>query len=134
MSPVLWRVALEHLLKAPSLHLLGDFDASEVENRGGDVDIHGHAGGHDPRRNKPRIPNQQRDSVRRLVHETLVVPAVFAEEVAVVGGVDDQGVFGHPGGVEILENAPEVLVDANNSAVVVLDETLEDPVTPLLGV
>lgn len=79
------------------------------------------------------VTDQERYAERRFVHETLVVPAVFAQIEAVVGGIYDEGVRGLAGFVEVVQDAAESFVDADDVAVHVLNEALVDPVFALGG-
>ena len=81
-----------------------------------------------------RIAREQGDAQTGFVHKSLIVPAVLAEKVAVVGGVDDQGVFAQICRVQIVEYPAQVFVDPGDCAVAVHRIALVDPVPVLLGV
>ena len=54
--------------------------------------------------------DKQRRAQALFVHEPLVVPAMVAEEEALIGGVDDDGVIGEFFLVEVVEHAADVIV------------------------
>ena len=99
----------------------------EIQNRGRKIYVLHHVLVHAAARLQARIAHDQRHAQRRLVHKALVVPAVLAHEVAVVGGVDDERIVGQPALVQIVEHAAQVFIHAGRRAIVVLHESLVDP-------
>ena len=59
-----------------------------------------------------------------FVHEALVVPAVVAQEKALIGSVNDHGIVGDAIVFQVVEEAAYVVVDAGNPAQVVLYKSL----------
>ena len=107
------------------------FDAGQLEKSGREVDVEHHVGVAAAGLNGSRIAHKQRHAQRLLVHEALVVPAVVAEEEALVGGVDHDGVFGQALLIEPAQQAADVVVDTGDDAQVVLDVALVGPAAQL---
>ncbi len=79
------------------MHFDGDGEAGGGEDGGGVINVHDHGGRDVAGFGAARITDEEGDAEGGFVHEALVVPAVFAEVEAVVGGVDDEGVGGLAG-------------------------------------
>ena len=62
-----------------------------------------------------------------LIHEALVVEAQVAEIPAVVGRVDDDGVLGQSGPVEVIQDLADAVVHALHAGQVVLHVALVFP-------
>ena len=133
LAPVARILAAQERGQAAALHLLGWRDAGDVEEGLGEVDVLYEVlvDGTGLGRSGPAY--EQRHAQRLLVHPALVVPAVIAEIEALVGVVDDDGVLGEAGLVEIVEHAAEVLVDGSDAAEVVLDVALVAPADEILA-
>ena len=74
-----------------------------------------------------RPANEERRAEAFLVHEALVEPAMIAEEEALIGVVDDDGVVGDFVFVEVIEDAADVVIDGLNAAEIILDVDLIGP-------
>jgi len=122
----------EHLLQRTALHVGGDLQPGHVRERRGQVDVHGQHPGADARRNGFRVAHQQRRALALLVHETLVEPPVLAQEKALVGGVDDDRVVQLADLFQIIQQTPDILIDALDDGAVVLHVLLVFPARQLL--
>ena len=71
--------------------------------------------------------HHHRHAERFFVHKSLVEPAVFAEIEALVGGVDDDGVFVESCALEVVEDFANAFVDACHAAHIVLEVALVFP-------
>src|SRR5205807_8097511 len=78
--------------------------------------------------NDARVTHQERHPDRFLVHQTLVKPAVVAQEKALVGSINHDRVLRQTLGIQIIEHSADVVVQALDAAQIVLDVIL---VTPL---
>ena len=118
--------------KTLALHVVGDFDSGDVEEGLGEIevgnDIVVDRTGLDP----ARPADQQRRLERFFVHPAFVEPAVFAQIPALVGRVDDDGVVGQAGFVEVVEHATDAVIDALDAAQVVFHVALIFPPDDLL--
>ena len=92
MAPVVGRSPFEEGAEAAALDGCGRVDSSAVEDGGGEVDVGDQLSGDVAGFSPARIAREQGDAQAWFVHEALVIPAVCADEVTVVGGVDDEGV------------------------------------------
>jgi len=110
---------------ACALHGGGGVYAGEIEDRGGDVYVEDHLVADDAGVDAFRVADHHGDADGGLVHEALVEETPFAEEVTVVGAVDDGGVVHLVGGFEVGEDAAHVFVDGDYAGVVVLAELFE---------
>ena len=119
--------------EAFTLHLGGDGDVGGGEDGGGVVDVHDHGGGDLAGLDETGVADEEGDTEGGIVHEAFVVPAVFAEVEAVVRGVDDECVGGLAGLIELIQDAAEAFVDADDVSVHIFDEALVDPVLALGG-
>ena len=119
--------------EAFTLHLGGDGDVGGGEDGGGVVDVHDHGGGDLAGLDETGVADEEGDAEGGIVHEAFVVPAVLAEVEAVVRGVDDECVGGLAGLIELIQDAAEAFVDADDVAVHIFDEALVDPVLALGG-
>ena len=122
----------EHALQRTSLHVGGNLQPGHIDERRGQVDVHGQRLRADARRNGFRIAHQQRRALALLVHETLVEPPVLAQEKALVGGVDDDRVVQFADLFQIIQQTPDILVDALDDGAVVLHVLLVFPARQLL--
>ena len=104
---------------ARALHRSRHGYAAEFEERRREVDVqdhfvHGLALG-----KEPGVADEQGDAERFFVERPFVAEAVLAEVVAVVAGVDDDGVVGEAEFVEGLEQAAEIFVGSGDVAKIV---------------
>ncbi len=114
--------------EAPSLHVIRWLNARDIEQGAGEVEIAHHRVDHRASGDLRREPHQQRHPERFLVHEALVIPAVVAEEEALVGRVDHQRSPGQVFVIEEIEELAHVVIDRRHAAKVVLDVALVLPV------
>ena len=126
-TPVGGRLALEQGREARALDSGGRGDSGQIEDGGGVVDVDDGLFRDVAGLAATGITREQGDAQAWFVHEALVIPAVFADEVTVVGGVDDEGVVSEAFVVEIVEYPAEVFVDAGDGAVAVASVALVDP-------
>ena len=77
--------------------------------------------GHLAGRNLAGPRNDERGGYRRIVGRDLLVEAVLAETVTLIGGVDDEGVFQLAGGFERGEHAAYTFVDGEHTLVNLLN-------------
>ena len=126
-APVGGRRALEEREEAASLHAGGDGQAGGLEEGFGEIEVGNQilvgAAGLDG----SRPADEQRRARGFLENPAFVEPAVFAEEEALVGGVDDDGVGGQAGVVEVLQEAPDAVIQAFDAAEVVVHEAVVFP-------
>ncbi len=86
-TPILRWIAFEDRAEAPALHSLRDRDAGVIEHRWSEVDILHHVIDYFSLRLETRVAHKQRYPERGLIHKAFVVPAVLAQEKAVVRAV-----------------------------------------------
>ena len=70
------------------------------------------------------MADEHRHADRRFVHQSLVEQAVLAEEETIVAGVNDERVLTQACPDEIVQEPTDILIDAEQDAVVVLDQDL----------
>jgi len=99
--------------------------SGEIEDCGGDVYVEDHLVADDAGVDAFGVADHHGDADGGLVHEALVEETPLAEEIAVVGAVDDGGVVHLVGGFEVCEDAADVFVDGDEAGVVVLAELFE---------
>ncbi len=103
-----------------ALIAFGDGCAGPVEKRFGEVDVEDNIG-IDLALNGcrlARVVDDQRDAHRLIKVRPLALEAAFGEVVAVVGGVDDDGVFIEAKFFEFIDDASDFVVDTGDHAVV----------------
>ena len=120
-------MAFEVGAEAAALHFGGRGDAGVVEERRREIDVQHHVAVDGVGADGAGVAHEEGHAQGFLVHQALVEPAVIAEEEALVGGVDDDGVVGQAFGVEVIEQPADVVVDALDAAQVVLDVDLVGP-------
>ena len=91
--------------------------ARELQQRGQQVDV-GHRAGDAPALRPVRMAHDERDPRRPLEEAVLVPHAALAHHVAVVGGVDHDGVVGQTGPIEQRQQAADLVVDRADHPVV----------------
>ena len=118
--------------KGVALHISGDFCPCEVEEGGSVVDVlnEGLAGG--ARLDDLGPANDEGHFKGFFKHPTLVVPTMFAEVEALVGGVDDDGVFGESAGFELFKDDANAFIHGADGAKVVFDVALILPLVDFL--
>jgi len=110
---------------ACALHGGGRCYAGDVEDGGGDIYVEDHLIADDAGVDAFGVADHHGDADGGLVHEALVEETPLAEEIAVVGAVDDGGVVHLMSGFEVGEDATHVFVDGDEAGVVVLAELFE---------
>ena len=125
--PSFWGFAVEQGAHARSLEGFGDVDARVVEKGGGKVGVEDHVGVDTAGFDFFGIADDEGHAQRFFVHKTLVIPAVIAQEKALVRCVNDDGVVGEAFFVEIVEHAPDIVVDRGHTAQVVFYVALVFP-------
>ena len=80
----------------------------------------------------PAPRHDQRRAERLLVHETLVVETVFAQQESLIGGVDDQRVVHQAVFLQIVEHPADLVVHRTDRAAVIVYVTLVLPAQQLL--
>ena len=95
-APVRRRFPVDPGHEAPSLVAFRRGHAREVEQRGGDVDVEGHRAEDTPAQvlRHARVVDDQRDAQGFLIVRPFPGKSAFGHVVAVVGRVNDDGVFG----------------------------------------
>ena len=74
-----------------------------------------------------RPADEQRRARGFLENPALVKPAVFAEEKTLVGRIDDDGVGGEAGVVEVFQDAADIVIHALDAAEIVVHEAVVFP-------
>lgn len=115
------------------MHVGWDGCVGGVEQGGCDVDVLGECVGGGVRWDVSGPACDEGHAEGFFVHPSFVEPAFFAEEEALVGAVDDEGVVGEVGVVEVVEEAADVAIDASDDAEVVGDVALIFPAKDLGG-
>jgi len=100
-----------------ALHAGGSGNASEIEEGGSDVDVEDHLVADGAGFDALGVAEHERDAQGGLVHEALVEETPFAEEVAVIGAVEDGGVVEDALLFEMIEDAADVVVDGDETGV-----------------
>ena len=98
----------------------GDLESGEGEHGGGEVGGDDHAVG-GLATGLAWVVEEAGNAQRGFVHQPLSGEAVFAAEVAVVGGEEDDGVVGESAFLEFVHDAADAEVHAGDGAVVVAD-------------
>ena len=124
LRPVGGQLAAQQATQAAPLHVARHRRAGQVEEGGREVDVGGDRGAHAAGRDLARPAGHEGHLEGLLVHEALVVPAVLAEEEALVRGVDDQRVLGQALGVQPVQQPAHALVDGSDGAQVALEVAL----------
>ena len=125
-APVGGRFAAQQRDERTALHRGRDGQAGEVEEGGREVDVRHELRGDDARLDAGAA-REERDIQAGLIHEALVVEAEVAEIPAVVGGVDDDGVFREAGLVEVIEHLAHAIIHALHAGEVVVHVALVFP-------
>lgn len=110
-----------------ALHCLGSREAGGGEEGGGEVDVGYEFMGDGAGRDGLGVAGEEGHADGFFVHHAFVEPAVVAEEEALVGGVDDEGVVAEVVVIEIVEEAADVVVDGADAAEIVFDVELVGP-------
>ncbi len=118
--------------EAAALHEVRDRQAGEVEERRSEVDVGRELLRRDPGPD-PRTADEEWRAEPRLIHEPLVVESEVAEVPAVVRGVEDVGVGGEAGPVEIVEDLADAVVEPLDAGEVVPHVPLVLPADELLA-
>ena len=119
-----FRLSFENGLKAVALDVFWHGKTSVIEEGGSQVNMINHRVVNLPRLNRFGISDQERLMEWVFIHPLFVVEAVFTERKPLVGGVDDNGVFGKAALVEIVEDTADVVVHGLHQAVISLDVNL----------
>ena len=125
--PAFWCFAVEQGANARSLEGFGNVNVRVVEKGGGKVGVEDHVGVGTAGFDLFGIADDEGHAERFFVHKTLVIPAVIAQEKALVRCVNDDGVVGEAFCIEIVEHAPDIVVDGGHTAQVVFDVALVFP-------
>jgi len=107
------------------LHGGGCGYTGDIEDGGSDVYVEDHLVADDAGVDALGVTDHHGDADGGLVHEALIEETPLAEEVAVVGAVDDGGVVHLMSGFEVREDAAHVFIDGDEAGVVVLAELFE---------
>ena len=134
IAPIGGRTALiaPHRRHATALHLLGNVGAGHVEKGGTVVDVLNQSVRLRARLHDTGPADHEGHLQRFFKHPTFVVPAMFAEIKTLVGGVDEDGIVGQSGFVQVGEQSAYALVDGGDAAEVVLDVSLVFPTQNLV--
>ena len=134
LAPVCRGLAFEQGDEGGALDVLGDRDASHIQEGGGEVEIGGDVCSVDGAGFDGAGPADEEGCFEGLlVHPAFVEPAVFAEIPTLIGGVDDDGVVGESGFIEIIEDFTDAVVDGLHAAEVVFDVALVFPLHEFLA-
>ena len=125
--PVFRCFAVEQGANARSLEGFGNVNARVVEKGGGKVGVEDHVGVDTAGFDFFGIADDEGHAQGFFIHKTLVIPAVVAQEKALVRCVDDYGVVGETFFIEIVEHAPDIVIDRGHTAQVVFDVALVFP-------
>ena len=133
VAPVVGRLTrfFEHRHQRFSLEVEGDLSSCEVEKGGGVVNILNEGFGGGAGLDDAGPANDEGHFKGLFEHPALVIPAVFAEVESLVGGVDDDGVFGEATGFEFVEDDADAFIHGANGAQVVFNVALIFPLRDL---
>ena len=118
---------LQHRFQGSSLNVRRDFHTGKVEEGGSEVHIHADCIACASRLDGFGVADDKRHALAFLVHEALVEPAVFAEEEALVGSVDDDCIVQLSGLFKIVQKAADIFVHRQHGSQVVAHVLLVFP-------
>ena len=133
-TPVSRRASCEDRTEAPALQVRRRSAAGVVEKQAGEVGVQDDLIGRSPGGDFTGKANHRRHAQGLLEHPALVDVVVFPEEVALIRGVDHDGIARQTRTVEVVEQAADVLVDAGDAAQVGPQEMLVRRAPQLLGI
>ena len=91
--PVRGGVALEDFFEGAALHVGGGWDAGEIEEGRAEIEVLDEVLVDRAWFDDAGQPGHKRHSQGVFVHEAFVKPAMIAQVEALIGGIDDEGVF-----------------------------------------
>ncbi len=133
LTPIGGGFALHERQEALALHVIGLVDACGLEECLCDIQVRDDGLIDGPGFDNAGPACDEGSFQGGFVHPSLVVPAVLAEVPALVGAVDDEGVFCQACLVEIIQHASDVVVDRRDAAEVVLDVALIFPINQVVA-
>ena len=116
--------AVNHGLEAATLHTAGGFAAREVDQGGSEVDVGDHGVADESCFDGRRITHDKGHAEGLFIHPTFVVVVVLTGELALVGGVENDGIVEFAGGLEVVDEATDVVIHAPDAAEVFFQVTL----------
>ena len=118
-APVGGFVAAGEFLEADAVHAGVGGESGEIEQGRGEVEVDDHFIDEFAFREEARVADDEGNAEAFLVERAFVAEPALAEEVAVVAGIDDDGVVGEFEFVERVQQSAEVFIDALDVAEVV---------------
>ena len=111
LTPIGRGRAFGYAQEAATLHVGWDRHARRIEQSRSEVKILNQLSTRSAGSDLSRPAGQQWNPERRLVHEALVIEAMFSKEESLVGGIHDKRILSQAVPVEVLKQPAHVLVD-----------------------